>query len=69
LSAQKEISPELREARSRAGQVGTLHRWGPRRIARLDQLDPAVAAAVRALIEADTAAKRARLQDGPEAAA
>ena len=42
----------------RAGTLGARKKWGPQRIVRLDSLEPAVAAAVRALIEADQAAKR-----------
>jgi hypothetical protein len=43
-------------AKVRAGTAGMLARWGPRRIVRLDDLDPAVRQAVLTLVEA--AAKR-----------
>ena len=38
-----------------AGRLGARRRWGEQRVVRLDQLDPRVAAAVRALIAADVA--------------
>ncbi len=41
-----------------AGQAGSLSRWGPRRIIRLDAVDPTVAAAIRALVAADQAARK-----------
>lgn len=43
--------------KARAGAIGAERRWGARRVVRLDQLDPNVAAAVRALIAVDKAAK------------
>lgn len=42
----------------KAGQIGSRARWGERRIVRLDQLDPSIAAAVRALVAADQAARK-----------
>lgn len=60
------ISPELRAARSRAGKQGSAARWGPRRIVRLDTLDPATAGVIRAILRAQENAA-ARLDD--EAAA
>lgn len=45
------------------GRLGGRARWGPRRIVRLDELDVRVAAAVRALIAADEAAKKAAPTD------
>lgn len=49
----------------KAGKAGSRARWGERRVARLDNLDPSVRAAVLALIAADQAAKA---QHDPEAA-
>lgn len=42
------------------GTRGAFKRWGPRRVIRLDDVDPAVADAVRALVAADQAARAAR---------
>lgn len=42
----------------KAGRIGSRARWGERRIVRLDALHPSVAAAVRALVAADQAAKQ-----------
>ncbi len=61
MCAQKapaDISPELRAARSRGGRLGSASRWGPPRVARLDDLDPRIRDAVLALIRADQAAKK-----------
>jgi hypothetical protein len=52
----REKDPRLAEA----GRKGMRARWGPQRVLRLDELDPAVRAAVQALIGADQAAKAAR---------
>jgi len=52
------ISPELRAARSRAGKLGTLRRWGGRRIVRLDTLDPTVRAVVLNLVETNERVSR-----------
>ena len=41
------------------GRRGAAKRWGDQRIARLDELDPRVRAAVLALINADAAARAA----------
>lgn len=43
--------------KAQAGAIGAERRWGPRRIVRLDALDPRVAAAVRALVDADAAVR------------
>lgn len=53
-------------AKVRAGKAGSASRWGPKRIVRLSEVDPTVAAAIRALVEADRRAKEVR--DSPEAA-
>jgi hypothetical protein len=50
-------SPPKDAVKQRAGAIGAAKRWGPRRVVRLAELHPSVAAAVRALIEADAAAK------------
>jgi hypothetical protein len=42
-----------------AGKKAMRARWGPIRVVRLDQLDPNVAAAIRALVAADEAARKA----------
>ena len=57
-----ELSPlyvRTREPMSPAesGLRGARSRWGEPRIVRIDQLDPSVAAAVRALVRADESAK------------
>jgi hypothetical protein len=50
--------------RVEGGRLGARRRWGPPRVARLDELEPPVRAAVVALLEADRAAKaRAAAQD------
>lgn len=52
-----------------SGLRGARQRWGEQRTVRLDQLEPPVAAAVRALISANEAAKKAAdvaHADGPE---
>jgi hypothetical protein len=43
-----------------SGLRGARQRWGEQRTVRLDQLEPSVAVAVRALIAADEAAKAAK---------
>lgn len=52
------------------GRMGALRRWGGQRIVRLDSLEPSVAAAVRALVAADQAARKEAAADdqGPAAA-
>ncbi len=40
-----------------AGRLGARARWGPERHVRLDRLAPPIAAAIRALISADEAAR------------
>jgi hypothetical protein len=51
-----------------AGRAGARARWlGERRVVRLDSLHPSVAAAVRALVAADAAAK-ASPDPAPESA-
>jgi hypothetical protein len=47
-----------------AGRAGAAVRWPERRHLRLDELEPAVRAAVHALITADIAAKQARESEG-----
>ena len=55
----REISAELRAARSRAGRLGAASKWGGQRIVRLDKIDPATAGVIRAiLVAADHAAKK-----------
>lgn len=44
-------------AKVRAGVAGSRARWGERRIVRLDSLDPAVAAVIRALVAAEASAR------------
>ena len=51
-----------------AGRIGARRRWGEQRVVRLDQLDPRVAAAVRALIAADEAVKARVAAGHPDAA-
>ena len=46
--------------KQRAGAIGAKARWGARRRVKLADLSPEVAAAVRALIDADAASKAAR---------
>ena len=65
MSAQ--ISEELRAARSRAGKRGAASKWGPRRVVRLDQLDPSVASVIRAILKAEENAA-ARDREGGQAA-
>lgn len=59
-------------AKVRAGAIGAAKRWSDpanRRVVRLDSLEPPVAAAVRALIAADAAAKQAKAAAGAPPAA
>ncbi len=42
-----------------SGRRGARKRWGAQRVVRIDELHPAVAAAVRALIQANEAARAA----------
>lgn len=53
------LSPELHAAKVRAGKAGAASRWAghQRRYVRIDELHPAVADAVRALIAADAAVR------------
>jgi hypothetical protein len=44
---------------SEGARRGLRSRWGPRRVVRLDTLEPPVAAAIRALIDADQETKKA----------
>lgn len=45
-------------SKAEAGAIGARRRWGAPRVLRLDQLHPAVAAAVRALVDADANMKK-----------
>lgn len=49
--------------RVEGGREGARRRWGDRRIVRLDALDPTVAAAIRALVAADVAARQEAARD------
>lgn len=40
-----------------AGRIGARTRWGPQRVVHLNRLEPPIAAAIRALVAADQAAK------------
>lgn len=51
-----------------AGKRGAARRWGEARIVRLDTLDPTVQRAIRALVDADRAARQRDPDPGPEAA-
>ncbi len=48
---------------SQAGRLGARRRWGDQRVVRLDSLHPAVAAAIRALVAADQAAREEAAPD------
>jgi hypothetical protein len=54
--------------REERGRLGARRRWGPLRTVRLDSLHPTVATAIRALVAADEAAKKAADSTTPEAA-
>ena len=54
-------------AKQKAGRAGMRARWGPPRIARLDQLDPRIREAVLALIRADQAANMKTTPDSVSA--
>lgn len=54
-------------AKVRAGKIGMARRWGPRRVVRLDQLDPSVANVIRAILKAEENAA-ARDREGGQAA-
>lgn len=53
-------------SKAEAGRLGARTRWGPRRVVRLDTLEPPIAAAVRALIAADEAARKRKPADVSE---
>lgn len=53
-------APEKDPAKVRAGSIGARNRWAghPRRVVRLDSLDPTVANVIRALVAADAEARK-----------
>ncbi len=54
-----------------AGRIGARTRWGPQRVVHLNRLEPPIAAAIRALVAADEAAraqKTAGVSETPPAA-